>query len=106
LYENHGRGRGLKKNYIFLFFCVCRIVRIFVNYATHIRLMMDYWLSRAGFKAKTAWFRGRRPGVGTVFSSCPFSLRGTDRVFNAAVAQLVECVLGKDEVMGSNPISS
>ena len=24
----------------------------------------------------------------------------------AAVAQLVECVLGKDEVMGSNPISS
>ena len=24
----------------------------------------------------------------------------------AAVAQLVECVLGKDEVMGSSPISS
>ena len=25
---------------------------------------------------------------------------------NAAVAQLVECVLGKDEVTGSNPVSS
>ncbi len=25
---------------------------------------------------------------------------------SAAVAQLVECVLGKDEVMGSSPISS
>ena len=28
------------------------------------------------------------------------------RSSNAAVAQSVECVLGKDEVMGSNPISS
>ena len=27
-------------------------------------------------------------------------------VSHAAVAQLVECVLGKDEVMGSSPISS
>ena len=26
--------------------------------------------------------------------------------WTAAVAQLVECVLGKDEVMGSSPISS
>ncbi len=28
------------------------------------------------------------------------------RSSNAAVAQSVECVLGKDEVMGSSPISS
>ena len=31
---------------------------------------------------------------------------GFTSIKNAAVAQLVECVLGKDEVMGPNPISS
>jgi hypothetical protein len=37
-----------------------------------------------------------------------YGIRNPEKAFNsvAAVAQLVERVLGKDEVMGSNPISS
>ncbi len=36
-----------------------------------------------------------------------YSLRRAVRCgLRAAVAQLVECVLGKDEVTGSNPVSS
>ena len=44
----------------------------------------------------------------TVFSSRVLFLRSAQMVcFDiAAVAQLVECVLGKDEVMGPIPISS
>jgi hypothetical protein len=41
----------------------------------------------------------------SVFESAPAVLTRR-RAVNAAVAQLVERVLGKDEVMGSIPISS
>jgi hypothetical protein len=49
---------------------------------------------------------GNRCGRVCVVGFCWRVQRGSHGCGSAAVAQSVECVLGKDEVMGSSPISS
>ncbi len=56
-----------------------------------------------------AWARRKpslRPRNPPVFRAASSAERRADQSPVAAVAQLVECVLGKDEVTGSIPVSS
>ena len=73
-------------------------------------------IARSWFGRRTAFLASRifesrvsrpPPGVGSRVEGGVARFRGeTSEAAQAAVAQLVERVLGKDEVMGSSPISS
>ena len=95
---------------LFSFFCifyVCTLAVLPVNLAIYIKGLTrtsGSWAVKQGrSKGKCSYFWLCEQGNMVVFDSIQFCQGGSGI---AAVAQLVERVLGKDEVMGPSPISS